>query len=150
MNKKTLLITLVASLFIIGLVALFITSNRNKPTQVYTGGSGKLTQGYLVLRGYDTPTNSKLNLPVSSYIGSDQQSNIRRYIEAILFKQKPLKEYIGSIVAGSAQVDYQTNTVTFDIKIQDPDVSYKVSFNTISEEIQVFGSDNEIMTPPQE
>lgn len=126
-----------------------LLNNDKKEATGPTGGSGALPVGSLVLQGYDIPTtNSPTKTPVGKYLSRAQQSNIRLYLEALLYNKKPQSEYRGTIVSGSPSIDYRTNILTFKVEITDPAVTYTIHYTITGTEMRVFDEQGKEIKPP--
>ena len=152
MDRKNITIITISMIVILVLIAILIFIYRPKSADpIFTGGSGIPLTGQLVLYGYETPTtNSKTRTPIGNYLSTPQQTQIRFFLEALLYNKKPLQEYKGTIVPGSVSMDYGTNVIAFKVKIEDPATIYTVRYTVTGTEIHVFGEDGKEITPPSE
>ncbi len=145
-KKQLISLVVIVSLLIISIIVTVLLKREDSITS--TGGSGVPKEGTLVLRGYDTPTtNSQTKTPVGKYLSVTQQSNIRLYLEALLYNKKPQAEYRGTIIAGSPSMDSRTNILTFKIQIDDPDVTYTIHYTITGTEMRVFDEQGKELKP---
>lgn len=138
MNRRIVIVVGGFFLLVILVFSIFFLTNKSSGEATgSTGGSGQLPVGSLVLYGYETSANTGSKLPVGRFLSVDQQSMIESKLEEILFEEDPKREYRGEIVPGTVNVDYQTNVITFDIKIEEPSSTYTINFNTVTDEISI-------------
>lgn len=133
-------------LIVISIIVIFKSAEQNKePEFEFTGGSGVPTQGYLILRGYEVKTNSDTPIALGTFLTSTQQRKLRSFLETVLFKDGNNKEeYEGDILPGTVEVDHTTSTLSFTVEIVDPEVTYSVTFNTLSDEMTATNEAGEV------
>lgn len=148
MKRKTIIIAS-ALIFSILIISLFVLANRPTDPE-YTGGSGTPEKGSLILRGYEVKSNDKSKISLGTFFSTTQQKNIRSFLAVQLFNKKPQPEYIGNVIPGSVDVDYQKSIVQFKVKIEDPETTYTVRYNTINDDMSVTGEDGKTITPPNQ
>lgn len=153
MNKRRLLYgigTLVVLLIAVSVV-LFIRDRQPEPEYSTggspTGGSGLTREGYLILRGYETPSNDKVGTPVGKFFVSNQQSDIHNYLESILYSKQPRSEYTGNILPGSVTIDNRNSVVQFKVAIDEPQVTYTVKYGTMTNNLEVLDEGGKVIPP---
>ncbi len=142
------IIVSVSSLIIITIIASIIFLLARPPKQTQTGGSGNLQEGSLILYGYDSTANKQLDLSLGKYLTVDQQSDIRLQLEKILNQNNEVDKYIGNISPDSIRIDYKTNDISFTVKIDNPNETYKIVINTVSDKLTIYDTDENIMSIP--
>lgn len=125
----------------VAVVAVSIVRIRSLSPNEATGGSGQLPVGYLILRGYDTPSNNTSRIPIGHFLTSAQQTKIRTSLENILFKTDSKKDYTGKIIPNTVNIDHGASVVSFEVEIEDPKSTYKITYNTVSNELHIFDSE---------
>lgn len=146
MNKRFVIIIGAITLLVLGVSSLFVYLNRSTDP-ASTGGSGVAEKGSLILRGYETKTNGSTKISLGTYLTTQQERSIRHFLEAQLFKVKQKEEYIGNVVPGTVEVDHKQSVVTFKVRIEDPKVTYTISYNTLKDALQVTDESGRILTP---
>lgn len=134
-KRNFFIVAILASIVFISL--LFIVTQRTTDPP-FTGGSGVQQAGYLILYGYETPVNQGSKAPLSMYLDSSQQTAIRSFLEVALYNTQPKKEYRGEIQPGSANVDFQNNTVVFKVNIEQPKKLYTIEFHSLTSGVSIF------------
>jgi hypothetical protein len=144
MNRQVYVIFGSLVIIILAIIGIFILANRSSSNN-YTGGSLQLEAGYLVLRGYETPSNDRSKIPLGQFLSTGKQVDIRTSLQAVLYKNEVQEEYTGTVVPGSVNVNYLTNIIEFKAKIEKPEVTYTVRYNTISEELTILDENNQVI-----
>lgn len=148
LNPKVYIAIFAVIIVIISVITLFASRSIMRDSDPsFTGGSGEVATGYLILSGYETPVNQGSKAPLGMYFDSSQQTAIRSYLEVALYNKQPLTEYRGEILPGSADVDFSKNTVQFKVQVKKPKAVYTVQFNSLTNELHIFDEEgNEIKT----
>lgn len=149
MKIKTSIIASLIIIAILGAVSIFVLLNRTTDPE-FTGGSGEPEKGYLVLRGYETKSNSNNKMSLGVYFTTTQQRAIRSFLEVQLFKIKQNKEYFGDVIPGSVDVNYRTNVVQFKVQIEDPEIIYTVQYNPVTDDMTVIDEDGNTYVAPKQ
>jgi hypothetical protein len=137
MNTKKYIAIAAVLISIIVVLILFFNLYHKETDPIFTGGSGVSKPGYLVLTGYEEPSNDSSKIPLGKFLNTDQQAKIRSFLGALLFEKKPLSEYKGVIEPGSVNVDYKTSAINFKAKIEAPKITYTVNYNTVTDNMTV-------------
>ena len=146
MNKKVIAISVcIIAICTITLVSVYYTNKSKQPS--YTGGSGAIAQGTLVLKGYEVASNDSSNIRLGNYFNTTQQANISNFIGALLYEKEQKSTYEGTVVEGSVEVDYKTSIIQFMVEIKDPAVAYKVTYNTLNDDMNVFSEQGQSLHP---
>lgn len=146
-NKKIVYIAvgIFVLLISISVGSFFFRTGSND--EIFTGGSGRLPVGYLVLRGYEVRSNQGSRAPLSMYLDAAQQSNLRTHLEVILYNHTPKESYIGNIVPGSADIDFTKNIIQFKVSIKDPQVNYTVQYKSLENKVDIYNEDGQLLDP---
>lgn len=142
MKNRGVIAVIIAGVIIIALGWLLLRS-RSIPDDLQTGGSGIPEFGYLVIQGYESPSNDDLKIPLGKFLSSDKQVIIRKNLEGLLYEKSPEQEYRGVILPESVDVNYETNVISFKVEVKKPAVIYVVKYNTFTGDLKVFDQNNQ-------
>ncbi len=71
---------------------------------------------------------------------------IRDNLAEVLQKEpKTYSYYNASITDGSVVVNYDTNVVSFGIKVEENNTSYKGTLNTVTDELHFYSADDKLL-----
>lgn len=133
-------LVVILAMVIIGL----FTQKNSSPDVVGTGGSGQPEQGTVILQNMDVSTTD--NLPFNRFVSISDNQNIRDTLRTILMKESRIYTYYNaSVVNGSVVVNYDTNDITFVVKVSENGKSYKGALNTETSALHFYSEDGSLL-----
>lgn len=146
MKNKRLFIAIGAALLlsIVLIVMSLYSVKQSDPDTAGTGGAGQPPQGTVILQNMDSSSTD--NIPLSRFVSIKQNQMIRDNLAEVLQKEpKTYSYYNASITDGSVVVNYDTNVVSFGIKVEENNTSYKGTLNTVTDELHFYSADDKLL-----
>ena len=138
---KNIRVVIVLAIVLVGIllvtiIGLFV-QNQTNPDVQGTGGSGEPSKGTVIIQNMDASSTD--NVPFSRFVSIKQNQLIHDSLkEVLLAESKQYAEYNAAIVDGSVVVDYDTNIVTFVVRVQENNTSYKGTLNTMNDVVHFY------------